>query len=172
MVAAAGVYLAAQAPALLAGQEGVVTGFVRYASGGPIADVRVTLMVARPGTAVLTPEAREVRNTIPDGSSRRVVTARVVMNAVSADRPVPMRIGIGVRQNDGMLVIPLEPGDQRLVVRLPEGYFLDSATHGAAQVYSLAQVGGRRLTSGAFAITVPPEPQAIPELVITLGAFR
>jgi hypothetical protein len=94
------------------------------------------------------------------------------MNAVSADRPVPMRIGIGIRQDDGTIVIPLAPGDQRLVVWLPSGYFLDSATYGSARVYSLEQVGGRRLTSGPFSITVPPEPLSIPELVITLGFFR
>src|SRR5262245_41145032 len=72
MVVAAGACLAAQAPGPRAGQEGVVTGFVRFASGEPIADVRVTLMVARPGTAVLTQEAREVRNTRSgaDGSYR------------------------------------------------------------------------------------------------------
>jgi hypothetical protein len=94
------------------------------------------------------------------------------MNEASRGRQVPARIGVGVRQTDGTLVLPLPPGDQRLVVRLPSGYFLDSATYGGSMMYSLESVGGRRLSSAAFAITVPPEPQPIPELVITLGVFR
>jgi hypothetical protein len=197
-------------------EPSAVTGFVRFARGEAIADVRVSLVVARTGTAVnvdrsawttrtsvdgsyrfeaippgdyqvsvahagavakqirLHPgsELKDIDFAISDGSSRRVVTARVVMNPASVDRQVPTRIGIGVRQDDGTLVIPLAPGDQRLVVRLPSGYFLDSATYGSAKVYSLEQVGGRRLTSGPFSITVPPEPQVIPNLVITLGVFR
>jgi hypothetical protein len=108
---------------------------------------------------------------IPDGSSRRVVAGRVVMNAGSKGRPIPSRIGIGILRADGTLTVPLAPGDQRLVVRLPDGYFLDSVTHGTATVYSLEHVGGRRLTAGAFAITVLPEPRSIPELVVTLGSF-
>ena len=135
------------------------------------------ISVSHPGSVArrirITPEAelRGVDFSIQDGGSRRVVRARVVMNAASAGRQVPERIGIGVRHSDGTLAVPLAPGDQRLVVRLPEGYFLDSATYGSAQVYSLEQVGGRRLTAGPFAITVPPEPQSIPELIITLGVF-
>ena len=188
---------------------GAVAGFVRYAGGEAIADVRVVLVlrgdnvarstrtgpdgsfridaiapgeyqlsVSRPGgvAKLLTigpgVEQNGVNFSIADGSSRRVVIGRVVMNAVSKGRPVPARIGIGVRRTDGTLAVPLAPGDQRLVVRLPDGYFLDSATYGPATVYSLERVGGRRLTAGAFAITVPAEPLAIPELVITLGSFR
>jgi hypothetical protein len=94
------------------------------------------------------------------------------MNAASRERPVPARIGVGVRWRDGTLAIPLAPGDQRVAVRLPEGYFLDSATYGSTTVYSLESVGGRRLSSATFAVTVPPEPRPIPELVITLGTFR
>jgi len=204
MVVAAGPGLTAQdlPPA-------VVSGFVRYASGQPIADVRVTLGVPGDPSVTTTRSAvdggfrfddvaagryqlsashpgvvakqitvapgsirADLNFSIPDGSPRRVVTARVVMNPASRSAKVPARIGIGVRQDDGTVVIPLAPGDQRLVVRLPEGYFLDSATYASATVYSLEQVGGRRLTSAAFAITVPPEPQAIPELVITLGVFH
>jgi hypothetical protein len=100
------------------------------------------------------------------------------MNAASKGQPIPSRIGIsggggsGIMRPDGTLTVPLPPGDQRLTVSLPEGYFLDSAAHGPSMVYSLERVGGRRLIGGAFAITVPPEPQPIPELVITLGSFR
>lgn len=208
LVVAGSVRLSAQDVAPQNPQPGAVGGVVRYASGQPIADVRVTLSVPRdsarttrtagdgafrfeavePGqyqlsaslagvvaktiTVTSGSELTGVAFSIPDGSPRRVVTAHVVMSPQSADRQVPARIGIGVKQDDGTLVIPLAPGDQRLVVRLPSGYFLDSATHGSATVYSLAQVGGRRLTSAAFSITVPPEPQSIPELVITLGVFR
>jgi hypothetical protein len=196
-------------------EPGAVTGFVRYAGGEPIADVRVSV-VARTGTAVnVAREARTARTSvdgsyrfeaipageyqlsvshpgavakqirvtpgsqlkdldfaIPDGSSRRVVTARVVMNEASRGQQVPARIGVGVRQSDGTLVLPLAPGDQRVAVRLPSGYFLDSATYGAATVYSLDSVGGRRLSAANLSITVPPEPRQIPELAITLGVFR
>jgi hypothetical protein len=135
------------------------------------------ISVSHPGSVAkrirITPDAElsGVDFSIQDGGSRRVVRARVVMNAASAGRRVPERIGIGVRQSDGTLAVPLAPGDQRLVVRLPDGYFLDSAMYGSVQVYSLEQVGGRRLTAGPFTITVPPEPQSIPELTITVGAF-
>lgn len=189
--------------------DGDVSGFVRYANGEAIADVRVVLLlrgdnvarstrsgpdgsyrigaiapgeyqlsVSLPGgvAKLITVNRGSVLNgldfSLPDGSSRRVVTGRVVMNDASKGRPVPSRIGIGVMRADGTLAVPLAPGDQRLVVRLPEGYFLDSATHGPATVYSLERVGGRRLTGGAFSITVPPEPESIAELVITLGSFR
>jgi hypothetical protein len=210
MVAGASVCLAAQ-EANRPGRpaEGAVAGFVRFAGGEAIADVRVVLLVpgsrearsartaangsywfeavsageyqlsvSRPGSVAkrirvaAESQLKDIDFSIPDGSSRRVVPARVVMNAASRDQQVPARIGIGVRWPDGTLAIPLAPGDQRLVVRLPSGYFLDSATYGSATVYSLESVGGRRLTSGAFSITVRPEPQAIPDLVITLGFFR
>jgi hypothetical protein len=195
---------------------GAVTGFVRSAGGEAIADVRVSMVVARTGTAVIVDRsasttrtsvdgsyrfeavavgeyqlsvshpgavAKQIRVTpgsqlkdldfaIPDGSSRRVVTARVVMNEASRGQQVPARIGVGVRQSDGTLVLPLAPGDQRVAVRLPSGYFLDFATYGAARVYSLDSVGGRRLSAANLSITVPPEPRQIPELVITLGVFR
>ena len=204
MLAVASVCLAAQDRTGAA-----VTGFVRFASGDAIADVRVVLLlrgdnlnrttrtgpdgafridaiapgeyqlsVSRPGSVakLITISQGAALNglnfSIPDGSSRRVVTARVVMNDASKGRAVPSRIGIGVMRTDGTLAVPLAPGDQRLVVRLPEGYFLDSATHGSATVYSLDSVGGRRLSSAAFSITVPPEPTTIPELVVTLGSFR
>ena len=197
-------------------QPGAVTGFVRYAGGQAIADVRVSMTAARTGTAAhvdrsartartsvdgayrfaaipvgeyqlsvshpgaiakqirVTPgsELRDIDFSISDGSSRRVVAARVVMNEASRGQQVPARIGVGVRQSDGTLVLPLPPGDQRVAVRLPSGYFLDSATYGAATVYSLDSVGGRRLPAANFSITVPPEPRTIPELVITLGIFR
>ena len=210
MVGAGSVCLSAQDAARPGPADGgSVTGFVRYANGEALADLRVSLSV--PGSGVgrrvwtgadgsyrfdavpagryqlsvshagavakridISPGAvlNDLVFSIPDGSSRRVVTARVVMNAASAGRQVPERIGIGVRQSDGTLAVPLAPGDQRLVVRLPQGYFLDSATYGSEPVYSLQQVGGRRLTAGPFSITVPPEPQSIPELTITLGAFQ
>jgi hypothetical protein len=202
-IACGSVSLAAQQPS-----EGSVTGFVRYASGGPVADVRVVLV--RPGdntarstrtrpdgsfridaiapgdyqlsaslpggvakliTVTAGSDQQDLNFSIPDGGSRRVVTARIVMNDASRGRPTPGRIGIGVLRSDGTLAVPMAPGDQRLVVRLPDGYFLDSVTHGSVTVYSLERVGGRRLTAGAFVITVLPEPQPIPELVVTLGSF-
>lgn len=209
MVAAATVCLAAQDAVQPQPQPGAVTGFVRYAGGQAITDVRVVLLVPGSHEARTTRTAadgsyrfdavaageyqlsvshggavakqirvapalalKDVDFAVPDGGSRRVVGARVVMNEAARGRQVPARIGVGVRQSDGTLVLPLPPGDQRVVVRLPSGYFLDSATYGAAPVYSLEQVGGRRLSSAAFSITVPPEPRPIPELVITLGVFR
>jgi hypothetical protein len=112
-----------------------------------------------------------VNFSIPDGSSRRVVIARVVMNEASRDRQPPARIGVGVRWSEGTVAVPLPPGDNRLVLRLPSGYFLDSATHGPATVYSMT-IEGKRPSAAAFFITVPPEPAPIPELVVTLGASR
>ena len=186
---------------------GAVSGFVRYASGQAIADVRVSLIVPGdrfPWTTRTAADGSYQFNAIPvgeyqlsvshagsvakritvtpgsvtngvnfsirDGSSRRVVIARVVMNEESRDQTPPARIGIGVRWEDGTLAVPLPPGDNRLVVRLPSGYFLDSATHGPVTVYSM-KTDGRRLSAAAFTITVPPEPQVIQELVITLGFF-
>jgi hypothetical protein len=207
MVVAGTVCLAAQDA--VQSEPGAVTGFVRYAGGQAIEDVRVAVLV--PGNPVarttrtaadgsyrfeavaageyqlsvshagavakqirLAPGValKDIDFSIPDGSSRRVVAARTVMNEASRGQQVPARIGVGVRQPDGTLVLPLAPGDQRVVVKLPSGYFLDSATYGAATVYSLESVGGRRLPAAPFSITVPPEPQPIPELVITLGVFR
>jgi len=202
MIAVTSVCLAAQD---LAGTA--VTGFVRFASGAAIADVRVSLFVpgdnqvrttrtgadgsyrfdavgagdyqlnvAHAGAVAkritVTPgsQSKDLDFLIPDGS-RRVVTARIVMNDASRGRPVPRRIGIGVRRSDGTLAVPLAPGDQRLVVNLPEGYFLQGATYGSATVYSLDGVGGRRLSSAPLSITVPPEPVTIPELIVTLGTF-
>lgn len=55
-----------------------------------------------------------VNFSIRDGSSRRVVIARVVMNEESSDRQPPARIGVGVRWPDGTLAVPLPPGDNRL----------------------------------------------------------
>ena len=198
------VYPSAQEPA-----GGSVTGFVRFAGGEAIADVRVVLVLRGESTARSTQTGADgsyrisgiapgeyqlsvsrpggvakmitidqgtalagLNFSIPDGSSRRIVTGRVVMHAASKGRPIPSRIGIGIMRPDGTLTLPLAPGDQRLVVSLPEGYFLDSVTYGSTTAYSQESVGGRRLTAGAFAITVPPEPTAIPELVITLGSFR
>jgi len=213
MVAASSVCLAAQ-DANPPGRpnDGVVAGFVRFAGGEAIADVRVVLLVpgsaagreartartaadgsyrfeavsageyqlsiSRPGSVAKQirvaagSQLKDIDFSIPDGSSRRVVLARVVMNATSRDQQVPARIGIGVRWPDGTLAIPLAPGDQRLVVRLPSGYFLDSATYGSTMVFSMESVGGRRLSAAPFSITVPPEPRAVPDLVITLGSFK
>jgi hypothetical protein len=185
---------------------GSVAGFVRLASGEPIANARVWLRV-RGGTAPPTTrtavdgsylleaipagdyeisvsaagavakslsvspgaELRGVNFSIPDGGSRRVVTGRVVMNEGSRGRPLPSRLGVGfVLRTDGTLVLPLAPGDQRVFVRLPDAYFVESATYGPATVYSRGG-DGRRLPAANFAITVPPEPRTIPELVVTLG---
>lgn len=155
---------------------GSVTGFVRSASGEAIADVRVVLVRRGKSTArstwtgadgsyrigaivpgdyqlsvslrggvakLITIDQRTalagLNFSIPDGSSRRVVAGRVVMNAASQGRPIPSRI---------------------------------SAAHGPTTVYSLDRVGGKRLAAAAFAITVPPEPEPIAELVVTLGSFR
>jgi hypothetical protein len=207
VVAGAAACLAAQD----AGQSppAAVSGFVRYAGGTTIEDVRVTLLVPGSRDARTTRTAvdgsyrfddvpagdyqvsvshpggvaRQIKVTpgtasnaidfsIPDGSERRVVTGRLVMNTASAGRQVPTRIGIAVIRADGTFLLPLASGDQWLAVRLPDNYYLDTATYGAAMVYSVESVGGRRLTSGAFSITVPPEPRSIPELVITVGVFR
>jgi hypothetical protein len=118
-----------------------------------------------PGAAL-----RDIDFSIPDGS-RRVVTGRIVINDAPPVQRVSARIAGGVIRPDGTLVLPLAPGDHRVTVRLASGYFVDSVAHGSATVYSIESVGGRRLTAAAFALTVPPEPEAIPELVITLGAF-
>ena len=208
MLAAASVSLTAQDRSA-ASAEGGVTGFVRYASGAAVADVRVALIdprerslrsarttvdgsyrfdavpageyqlsvthagaVAKQIKVTSGPELRDVNFSIPDGSSRRAVTGRVVMNAASRGQKVPSRIGLGVFRTDGTLVLPLAPGDQRVVVSLPPGYFLETVSYGSEIVYSLETVGGRRLTSAPFSITVPPEPGTLPELVITLGVFR
>lgn len=203
-IACGSVCLAAQQPS-----QGSLMGFVRYASGGALADVRIVLV--RPGdntarstrtgpdgsfridaiapgdyqlsaflpggvakliTVTAGSGQQDLNFSIPDGGSRRVVTARVVMNDASKGRPTPSRIGIGVMRSDGTRAVPLAPGDQRLVVSLPEGYFLDSVAYGSATVYSLERVGGRRLSAGSFSITVPLEPEPIAELVVTLGSFR
>ena len=210
MLAVAGVGLTAQDAARRErSQEGAAMGFVRYASGETIVDVRVTLIV--PGDRVprttrtgadgsyrfeavpageyqlsasvagavakriqVTPGAalRDLDFSIPDGGSRRVVTGRVVMNEASRDQPLPARVGVGiVLRRDGTVVLPLPPGDHRVFVRLPQGYFVDSASHGSETVYSMAS-DGKRLSSATFSITVPPEPQPIPDLVLTLGVFR
>ena len=203
-IALESVYPAAQEPA-----GGSVTGFVRYASGEAIPDVRVVLVlrgestarstrtgadgsyliggiapggyqlsVSRPGgvakliTIAQGATLSGLDFSIPAGSSRRLVAGRVVMNAASKGRPIPSRIGIGILRPDGTLTLPLAPGDQRRVASLPEGYFLYFVTYGSTTVYSLECVGGRRLTAGPFAINVPSEPAAIPELTITLGSFR
>ena len=207
MIAVGSVCLTAQDRTPL--NTGAVTGFVRYASGGPIADVRVSLIhpedrsartarttvngsyrleaippgeyqisVSHAGAVgkriTVTPgsELKGIDFSLPDGSSRRVVTGRAVMNEASKAQKVPTRIGVGIiMRTDGTLVLPLPPGDQWVFVRLPSGYFLDSATHGSATVYSRESVGGRRLSAANFAITVRPEPETMPELVITLGYF-
>ena len=183
-----------------------ITGFVRYAGGAPIAELRVSLIVmgsarttrtaidgsyrfdaispgeyqlsaslpgvvARLMTIAPGADLKDINFSIPDGRPRRVVTGRVVMNESSRAQPVPARIGVGVRWPDGTLAMPLAPGDQRVVVKLPSGYFLDSVTYGPEMVYSLEGVGGRRLSGAAFTLTVPPEPQTIPALVIMLGHF-
>lgn len=188
---------------------GSVGGFVRFAGGQAIADVRVSLFEPGARSARTTrtsvdglfrfdaipageyqlsvshagavqkririaagSELRGIDFSIPDGGSRRAVTGRVAMNAAASGHAPPARIGVGVFWTDGTLVVPLAPGDQRMVVSLPPDYFLDSVTYGSEVVYSVEGVGGRRLTAGAFATTVPPEPQPIPELVVTLGLFR
>ena len=208
MLAAAGVCLAAQDRPATSSEE-VVTGFVRYASGAAVADVRVALIdprertlrsarttvdgsdrfdavpageyqlsvthagaVAKQIKVTSGSELRDVNFFIPDGSSRRAVTGRVVMNAASRGEKVPARIGVGVFRTDGTLVLPLAPGDQRVVVSLPPGYFLETVSYGPETVYSLESVGGKRLSAAPFSITVPPEPGTLPELVITLGVFR
>jgi hypothetical protein len=194
---------------------GAVTGFVRYASGQEIADVRVSLLVPGDRSARTTrtandgsyrfdaipageyqisvshagavakrisiragSELKEADFSIPDGGDRRVVTGRVVMNAASTGQPIPARIGVigvgvgvGVVRTDGTLVLPLAPGDQRVVVRLPSDYFLDSVTLGSANLYPI-DGDGRRLSSAAFSLTVRPEPQTMPELVITLDVLK
>ena len=185
--------------------DGVVMGFVRFANGQGIADVRVSLIIDRSATTTRTAAdgsygfeaipageyqvsaslpgavARQVRVaagsllhnidfSIPDGSSRRVVSGRVVMNAASATQRIPTRIGVGVLRADGTVILPVPPGDSRVVVKLPPEYFVDSVTYGPERVYSWER-SGRRLPSAVFVVTVPPEPQTIPDLLITLG-FR
>ena len=185
--------------------RGAVMGFVRFASGQGIADVRVSLIIDGSATTTRTGAdgsyrfeaippgeyqvsaslpggiAKQVRVTagsllqdidfsIRDGSSRRVVTGRVIMNAASATQPIPTRIGVGVLRADGTLILPLPPGDNRVVARLPPEYFLDSVTYGSESVYSW-EVSGKQLPSAVFVVTVPSEPRTIPALVITLG-FR
>jgi hypothetical protein len=187
---------------------GAVMGFVRYASGGGIADVRVSVITpgdplalttrttsdgsyrfdaipagqyqlsvshagAVPKRIVVTPgsELKDVNFSIPDGGARRVVTGRVVMNEASRGRQLPPRIGVGIiLRRDGTLVLPIPPGDNRVFVRLPADYFLDSVAHGSEIVYSM-QGDGRRLSAANVSITVRAEPDTIPELVITVG-FR
>jgi hypothetical protein len=207
MIAVAGVCLTAQ-DRTAAETDAAVMGFVRYASGEPIADVRVRIgipgdrsppttrtgadgsyrfdampageyeVAASHAGAVakrirITPgsELRDLDFSIPDGGRLRVVTGRVVMNEASGERPLPARIGPGViMRADGTIVLPLRPGDHRVLVRLPPDYFLDAVTDGPAVRYSM-EIDGRRLSSAAFSITVRPEPQLLPELVITLGVF-
>ena len=185
--------------------EGAVVGFVRFASGQGIADVRVSLIVDRSARTTRTGAdgsyrfeavpageyqvsaslpggfAKQVSVTagsllnnidfsIRDGSSRRVVTGRVVRNAASRTQQIPARIGVGVLRADGTLILPLPPGDNRVAVRLPAEFFVDSVTHGSESVYSWER-SGKRLPSAAFVVRVPPEPRTIPELLVTLG-FR
>ena len=204
-IVVAGVCLAAQ-DRTAAEEVGSVAGFVRFASGEPIADARVRVairgdtsppttrtaidgsyrMAAIPAgeyeigvsvagavakTISVSPgvELKDVNFSIPDGGSRRVVTGRVVLNERSRGRQLPSRIGAGiVMRADGTIVLPLSPGDQRVLVRLPDAYFVDSATYGSTTVYSMPR-DGRRLPYANFAITVPSEPQTIPELVVTIG---
>jgi hypothetical protein len=187
-------------------QNGVLSGFVRYASGEAIAGVRVRIgvsgelsprttrtgadgsyrfeavppgeyqvgashagAVARRITIAPGSTLTGIDFSMPDGGPRRVVTGRVVMKEASKKQPLPTRVGIGIiMRTDGTLVLPLSPGDHLVAVRLPEGYFLDSVTHGTAMPYSMDR-NGRRLRAVNFPITVAPEPELIPELVITLG---
>jgi hypothetical protein len=206
LLAAGNVHLAAQD--LTVFEVPAVGGYVRFASGNGIGNVRVSLILPGDPSPLTTrtgadgsfrfdavpageyqlsashagavfkrvrvvPGAatRDLDFSIPDGDRRRVVTGRIVMNDASTAQRVSARIAGGIIRPDGTLVLPLAPGDHRVTVRLAPGYFVDSATHGSATVYSIESVGGRRLSSAAFALTVPPEPEAIPELVITLGAF-
>jgi len=113
-------------------------------------------------------------------SARRAFAGRVLMNDSSRDIKLPASItltdfryfrGSVSLSEDGTFRIPLPPGDHRVTIALPKGYYLDSAKAGTTTLYS-SQSLGRRPNPAAFSFTVPAAAAAGDELVITLGFVR